>query len=156
MFLADSWRWIELGRSFHQEETFHVKYTYVQFIFRKYLHVYIYIHIIYSIYIYKKILNISMHVCVLIYTKYTLDHLTFDSHYNTESLSIFKQRLKTHLFQHYFIIKKNIYLYLSLLPLLACIYLNNAWDLVLLALPLSVCLFKIYRFMYSPIVSRFG
>ncbi len=48
--------------------------------------------------------------------------------------------------------KKNIYflnlflylhlsLYLSLLPLLACIYLNNAWDLVLRALPLSVCLF---------------
>ncbi len=32
-------------------------------------------------------------------------------------------------------------LYLSLLPLLACTYLNNAWDLVLLAHPLSVCLF---------------
>ncbi len=32
--------------------------------------------------------------------------------------------------------------------------LNNAWDLVLRALPLSVCLFKINRFMYSPIVSR--
>ncbi len=44
---------------------------------------------------------------------------------------------------------------LSLLPLLACIYLNNA-DLVLGALPLFVCLFKINRFMYSPIVSRFG
>jgi len=54
--------------------------------------------------------------------------------------------------------KKNLHLslYLSLLPLLACIYLNNAWDLVLLALPLYVCLFKINRFMYSPIVSRFG
>ncbi len=47
-------------------------------------------------------------------------------------------------------------LYLSLLPLLACTYLNNAWDLVSLALPLYVCLFKINRFMYSPIVSRFG
>ncbi len=47
-------------------------------------------------------------------------------------------------------------LHLSLLPLLACTYLNNAWDLVLLALPLYVCLFKINRFMYSPIVSRFG
>ncbi len=47
-------------------------------------------------------------------------------------------------------------LYLSLLPLLACTYLNNAWDLVLLELPLYVCLFKINRFMYSPIVSRFG
>ncbi len=38
---------------------------------------------------------------------------------------------------------------LSLLPLLACTYLNNAWGLVLLALPLYVCLFKINRFMYS-------
>ncbi len=47
-------------------------------------------------------------------------------------------------------------LYLSLLPFLACTYLNNAWDLVSLALPLYVCLFKINRFMYSPIVSRFG
>ncbi len=37
-------------------------------------------------------------------------------------------------------------LYLSLLPLLVCIYLNNAWDLVLLELPLYVCLFKINRF----------
>ncbi len=49
-----------------------------------------------------------------------------------------------------------LYLHLSLLLLLACTYLNNAWDLVLGALPLSVCLFKINRFMYSPIVSRFG
>ncbi len=45
---------------------------------------------------------------------------------------------------------------LSLLPLQACTYLNNAWDVVLRALPLSVCLFKINRFMYSLIVSRFG
>ncbi len=43
-----------------------------------------------------------------------------------------------------------------LLPLLACTYLNNAWDLVLQALPLSVCLFKMNCFMFSPIVSRFG
>ncbi len=42
------------------------------------------------------------------------------------------------------------------LPLLACTYLNNDWDLVLRALPLSVCLFKMNRFMSSPIVSRFG
>ncbi len=49
-----------------------------------------------------------------------------------------------------------LYLHFSLLLLLACSYLNNAWDLVLGALPLSVCLFKINRFMYSPIVSRFG
>ncbi len=47
-------------------------------------------------------------------------------------------------------------LYLSLLPLLACTYLNNDWDLVLRELPLSDCLFKMNRFMYSPIVSRFG
>ncbi len=47
-------------------------------------------------------------------------------------------------------------LYLSLLPLLARTYLNNVWDLVLQALPRSVCLFKVNRFMYSPIVSRFG
>ncbi len=53
-------------------------------------------------------------------------------------------------------IKLHLSLYISLLPLLACIYLNNAWDLVLRALPLSVCLFKMNRFMYSPIVSRFG
>ncbi len=42
----------------------------------------------------------------------------------------------------------------TLLPLLACTYLNNDWDLVLRALPLSDCLFKMNRFMYSPIVSR--
>ncbi len=52
--------------------------------------------------------------------------------------------------------KLNLSLYLSLLPLLACTYLNNDWDLVLRALPLSDCLFKMNRFMYSPIVSRFG
>ncbi len=47
--------------------------------------------------------------------------------------------------------KKKIFslfcIFLSLLPLLACTYLNNAWDLVLWALPLSVCLFKINRFV---------
>ncbi len=52
--------------------------------------------------------------------------------------------------------KHNLYFSLSLLPLLACTYLNKAWDLVFRALPLSVCLVKINRFMYSPIVSRFG
>ncbi len=58
---------------------------------------------------------------------------------NAGSLSIFKQQLKTHLFQHYLTssLKKKIInpslflylhlsLYLSLLPLLACIYLNNS------------------------------
>ncbi len=54
--------------------------------------------------------------------------------------------------------EKNLLLspYLSLLPLLARTYLNNVWDLVLKALPLSVCLFKINHFMYTPIVSCFG
>ncbi len=61
------------------------------------------------------------------------------------------KKYKNSLFQNL-----HLSLYLSLLPLLACTYLNNAWDLVLLALPLYVCLFKINRFMYSPIVSRFG
>ncbi len=86
---------------------------------------------------------------------------------NAGSLSILNQQLKTHLFQLYLTTWKKIYifhffqnlhlsLYLSLLLLLACTYLNNAWHLVLLALPLYVCLFKIYRFMYSPIVSWFG
>ncbi len=52
------------------------------------------------------------------------------------SLSTFKQQLKTHLFQHYltssyiffFLLSLflNLHLSLSLLPLLACIYLNNA------------------------------
>ncbi len=78
---------------------------------------------------------------------------------NAGSLSIFKQQLKTHLFRHYLTssqTKKNIYLYHSLLLLLACTYLNNAWDLVLRALPLSDYLFKMKRFMYSTIVSCFG
>ncbi len=47
---------------------------------------------------------------------------------NAGSLSIFKQQLKTHLFRHYLISSKkklNLSLYLSLLPLLACTYLNN-------------------------------
>ncbi len=48
-----------------------------------------------------------------------------------------------------------ISLYLFL-PFLACTDLNNAWNLVLRALPVTVCLFKKNHFMYSPIVSRFG
>ncbi len=65
--------------------------------------------------------------------------------------SIIKKKKLLSLFQNL-----HLSLYLSLLPLLACIYLNNVRYLVLLALPLYVCLFKINRFMYSPIVSRFG
>ncbi len=42
------------------------------------------------------------------------------------SLSIFMQQLKTHLFQHYLKVDFFFFFYLSLLPLLACIYLNNA------------------------------
>ncbi len=76
------------------------------------------------------------------------------------SLTIFKQWLKTHLFQLYLTSSKKkkkrcLSLYLLLL-LLACTYMNNAWDLVLWALPLSVWLFKMNRFVYSPIVIRFG
>ncbi len=65
---------------------------------------------------------------------------------------------KKYNYYYYFTFFQNLHLslYLYLLPLLACTYLNNAWDLVLLPLPLYVCLFKINRFMYSPIVSRFG
>ncbi len=51
---------------------------------------------------------------------------------------------------------KPVFLFIYSLFLLACIYLNNAWDLVLRALPLPACLSKMNRFMYSPIVSRFG
>ncbi len=46
-------------------------------------------------------------------------------------------------------------LYLSLIPLLACTYLNNAWDLVLWALLLSDCLFKMNRFFVFPICKSF-
>ncbi len=65
---------------------------------------------------------------------------------NAGSLSIFKQQqLKTHLFQRYLISakkKKKLCLSLYLFRLLlACTYLNNVWDLVLRALPLSVWLF---------------
>ncbi len=71
---------------------------------------------------------------------------------NAGSLSIFKQQLKTHLFQLYLTSskkrKKKKQSFSLFIPSLAsCTYLNNAWDLVLLALPLSVCLFKINRFM---------
>ncbi len=53
--------------------TVYIYYLYInkhiQYIFRKYLHVYIYIHIIYIRYKNKIfILNIYMHVCVLLYT----------------------------------------------------------------------------------------
>ncbi len=71
--------------------------------------------------------------------------------FNSTWLYIKKKKKTLSLFQNL-----HLSLYLSLLPLLVCIYLNNAWDLVLLALPLYVCLFKINCFMYSPIVSRFG
>ncbi len=82
------------------------------------------------------------------------------------SLSIFKQQLKAHLFWHYLTSslnpppKKNKYvIFLFLFLSFSCylvFYLNNAWDLMLLALPLYVCLFKMNHFMYSPIVSHFG
>ncbi len=51
-----------------------------------------------------------------------------------------------------FILKKKktlLSLYLSLLPLLACTYLNNVWDLFTMKQSLCVCLFKMNCFMYS-------
>ncbi len=71
---------------------------------------------------------------------------------NSSLSTLLDYLIKINIF-HFF---QNLHLSLSLLPLLACTYLNNAWDLVLLPLSLYVCLFKINRFMYSPIVSRFG
>ncbi len=69
------------------------------------------------------------------------------------SLSIFKQQLKLSFDTTWLHpkLKKEIYKYIYLhlfLPLLACTYLNNAWDLVLRALPLSVCLFKINHYVF--------
>ncbi len=57
-------------------------------------------------------------------------------------------------------LKKSL-LYLSLILLLACTYLNNDWTMPETwcyehFLCLFVCFFKMNRFMYSPIVSRFG
>ncbi len=77
---------------------------------------------------------------------------------NAGSLSIFKQQLKTHLFRHYLTTwkKKNIYFSLFI-PSLASLFLfEQCLRLGVRALPLSDCLFKMNRFMYSPIVSRFG
>ncbi len=41
-------------------------------------------------------------------------------------------------------------------PCLASFALNNAWNVVLEALAVTVCLFIMYRLLYSSIVSRFG
>ncbi len=50
---------------------------------------------------------------------------------------------------------KNFFSFL-LFPRLACTFLNNAWNLLLRALSVSICLFKMNRLIYSPIVSHFG
>ncbi len=55
-----------------------------------------------------------------------------------------KKKKKKYVSFHFFKIFIFLFLFLSF-P----VHLNNAWDLVLLALPLYVCLFKINRFMYS-------
>ncbi len=79
---------------------------------------------------------------------------------NAGSLPNFKQQLKTHLFQLYLTTykkkKKSSSFSLSFSPSPASLYLFEQCLRLLLALPLYVCLFKINRFMYSPIVSRFG
>ncbi len=52
--------------------------------------------------------------------------------------------------------KKIFFLFSLIFACLACTYLNKAWNWVLRALPLSVCLFKMNCLMYSPVVSCFG
>ncbi len=52
--------------------------------------------------------------------------------------------------------KEIIFLFSLIFACLACTYLNKAWNWVLRAVPLSVCLFKMNHLMYSPIVSCFG
>ncbi len=53
--------------------------------------------------------------------------------------------------------KKESFCSLSLTsPCLARFALNNAWNVVWQALPMTVCLFIMYRLLYSSIVSRFG
>ncbi len=86
---------------------------------------------------------------------------------NAGSLSIFKQQLKTHLFQLYLTIlkkkkkkkknSKSSAFSLSFSPSLASLYLFEQCLRLGVIGTSSVCfLFKINRFMYSPIVSRFG
>ncbi len=91
-------------------------------------------------------------VILIIQNSYTTSYCKNKYYYSNSKKNLtLKKKKHLSLFQNL-----HLSLYLSFLPLLACTYLNNAWDLVLLALPLYVCLFKINRFMYSPIVSRFG
>ncbi len=52
-----------------------------------------------------------------------------------------------------FILKNNLFLFSLILLCLACTYLNNGWNFVFRALPVSICLFKMNRLMYSPVVS---
>ncbi len=77
---------------------------------------------------------------------------------NAGSLSIFKQQLisfDTTWLHHK--LKKKLYLSLYLfLPLLACTYWTMPETCCYKQFPLSVCLFKINHFMYSPILSHFG
>ncbi len=64
-------------------------------------------------------------------------------------------QLKTHLFSTRldFILSLKKTLYYLFLPLLACTYLNNAWDLVLRALPLSVWLFNMNHYVFPNCMS---
>ncbi len=59
--------------------------------------------------------------------------------------------------RHWFkTLKKIFFIFYFIFACLACTYLNKAWNWVLRAVPLSVCLFKMNRLMYSPVVSCFG
>ncbi len=82
-----------------------------------------------------------------------------------ETLIIFKRHLKTLLFHHHltsapsssFKKKKKKPCSLSLTsPCLTNFALNNAWNFVWQALPVTVCLFIMYHLLYSSVVSRFG
>ncbi len=77
------------------------KSTHIQYIFRKYLHVYIYIHIIYIIEKYinyiriKYVSEIYIHVCVCIYIYIINIHRThMGSTYKDISISLVKMRLE--------------------------------------------------------------
>ncbi len=83
---------------------------------------------------------------------------------NTGSLSIFKQQLKTHLFQHYLTSsekkkeKQKLSLSLFIYSLASLYLLEQCLRLGIMSTSksLSDCLFKMNRIVYSPIVSRFG
>ncbi len=72
-------------------------------------------------------------------------------------LTIFKRHLKPHLFHLHLISASSHICSLSFTsPCLASFALNNACNVVLQALSVTVCLFIMYHLLYSSIVNRFG